>query len=297
MFLKLSQRCFGIALVFLSVSSSAQIIVIDDLGREIKLASPATRIVSLAPHNTENLFTAGAGKLVVGTVDYSDYPKAALEIPRVGGYSKINIEAILAAKPDLIIAWSSGNSSQTTRRLIDLGLPVYFSQPDTLEAIIRNIEQFSVMTDTSNIAAPKLKKMREVVATLKQKYAKRAPVLVFYQVWNQPLITLNGQHVVSEAFKICGAKNVFSDEPTIAPKVSIEGVIASNPQLILLAGHTKVQSAEWRQNWQKWPVIDAVKHNAVSYIDANIMNRPTLRFIEGVRQVCDIVAQTRANLR
>lgn len=293
---KTGRYCLGVILAFLSSLVLGDIEVTDDLGRKIVLESPARRIVSLAPHNTENLFSAGAGEHIVGTVDYSDFPAQALDIPRVGGYKKINIEAVLAAKPDLIIAWSSGNPGAAVQRLIEFGIPVFFSEPGTFESIIGNIAQFSQLAETESQAANPLKKMRATLASLRKEYASQRPVKVFYQVWNQPLITLNGEHSVSHAFKLCGGINVFRNEPTIAPRINIEGVIASNPELILLAGHTPEQSAEWIKMWGKWPAIEAIKNDSISFIDSNIINRPTQRFIEGTRLVCEHIAQARAKL-
>ena len=292
----LGQYCLAVMLAILSAASVAEIHITDDLGREITLASPARRIVSLAPHNTENLFTAGAGEFIVGTVDYSDFPAKALDIPRIGGYKKINIEAVIAAKPDLVVAWSSGNPSAPVQRLIDFGIPVFYSEPGTFEKIISNIERFSLIADTQALAAPRLDEMRQTLAALQQQYSQQAPVSVFYQVWNQPLITLNGEHSVSHAFKICGATNVFNDEPTIAPRINIEGVIASNPQLIILAGHTQAQAREWGQMWKQWPAIDAVKNGAISFIESDIINRPTKRFIMGTQQICQLIDEARKNL-
>ncbi len=289
-------RILAILAFFISASCAAEITVIDDLGRELSFESPAQRIVSLAPHNTENLFTAGAGAQIVGTVDHSDFPPAALDIPRIGNYKQFNVEAILALKPDLIIAWSSGNTQASVKQLIDLGLPVFYSEPGTFELIISNIERFSQLSGQTETAAPQLASMRETIRTLQQRYADQSPVGVFYQVWDQPLITLNGDHSVSRAIEICGGFNVFSEEPTIAPRINIEGIIAKNPQLILLAGHEKEQALKWMDKWEKWSAIDAVSHQQVKPIEADIVNRPTQRFIEGTRTICELIDAARQPL-
>ncbi len=278
---------------FISATCFAQISVKDDLGRELRLAKPAQRIISLAPHNTENLFTAGAGAQIVGTVDHSDYPKQALDIPRVGNYKQVNIEAVLGLKPDLIIAWSSGNTNESVRRLIDLGIPVFYSEPHTFEEIIYNIERLARLSGQLEDATPRLEGMRQTLRDLKIEYSKKKPLTIFYQVWDQPLITLNGDHSVSHAFELCGGTNVFADEPTIAPRINIEGVIAKNPQLILLAGHSVTQAAGWTDSWSKWSAIDAVSSGQIKYINADVMNRPTLRFLEGTRQVCELIESAR----
>ncbi len=289
-------RILAILAFFISASCAAEITVIDDLGRTLVFDAPVQRIVSLAPHNTENLFTAGAGAQIVGTVDHSDFPPAALDIPRIGNYKQFNVEAILALKPDLIIAWSSGNTQASVKQLIDLGLPVFYSEPGTFELIISNIERFSQLSGQTETAAPQLASMRETIRTLKQRYADQSPVGVFYQVWDQPLITLNGDHSVSRAIEICGGFNVFSEEPTIAPRINIEGIIAKNPQLILLAGHEKEQALKWMDKWEKWSAIDAVSHQQVKPIEADIVNRPTQRFIEGTRTICELIDAARQPL-
>jgi len=281
---------------FISSLCFAQIIVTDDLGREVRLAKPAQRIVSLAPHNTENLFTAGAGEQIVGTVDHSDFPKQALDIQRIGNYKQVNIEAILGLKPDLIVAWSSGNTDESVQRLIDLGLPVFYSEPETFEQIISNVERLARLSGNLERAAPRLTEMRKTYQALQTEYAGKQPVRVFYQVWDQPLITLNGEHSVSHAFELCGGINVFTDEPTIAPRINIEGVIAKNPQIILLAGHSAAQSVGWIDTWAKWPSIDAVAADQVKHIDADVINRPTQRFLEGTRQICELIDTARAAL-
>jgi len=279
----------------LSTNSLAEIRLSDDLGRELVFAAPLQRIVSLAPHNTENLFSAGAGGQIVGTVDHSDFPPAALAIPRVGNYKQINIEAVLALQPDLIIAWSSGNPGAAVQRLIDLGLPVFFSEPGDFEQIISNIERFAELSGHASEQAAKIKGMREELTHLQQQYASRAPVRVFYQVWDQPMITLNGEHAVSRAISICGGVNVFSDEPTIAPRINIEGIISKNPQLILLASHEAGQTETWLREWQKWPAIAAVSDQQIKAIDANVMNRPTERFVRHTRTLCEQIDAARLN--
>ena len=278
---------------FMSIACAADIQVQDDLGRKLVFDAPVQRIISLAPHNTENLFTAGAGAQIVGTVDHSDFPVAALDIPRIGNYKQFNLEAILALKPDLIVAWSSGNTQASVQQLIDLGLPVFYSEPGTFELIISNIERFSLLSGQTETAAPQLASMRKTINSLRRAYSEQTPVSVFYQVWDQPLITLNGHHSVSRAIEICGGFNIFADEPTIAPRINIEGIIARNPQLILLAGHEQAQALSWVEKWKKWPAIDAVSREQVKAIEADIINRPTQRFIEGTTTICELVDAAR----
>ncbi len=282
---------------FVSMACFADIRVTDDLGRQVRLTEPAQRIISLAPHNTENLFTAGAGEQIVATVDHSDYPEQAMDIQRIGNYKQFNIEAILGLKPDLIVAWSSGNTDESVQRLIDLGIPVFYSEPATFEQIISNVERLARLSGRLQRATPRLAEMQQTYQAIRAEYADKQMLRVFYQVWDQPLITLNGEHSVSHAFELCGGINVFADEPTIAPRINVEGVIAKNPQLILLAGHSATQSAGWIDTWSRWPSIDAVSAGQVKHIDANVINRPTQRFLEGTRQICELIDAARQRLQ
>lgn len=279
--------------LLLAGNCPAEVQVIDDLGRLVTLTAPAQRIVSLAPHNTENLFTAGAGDLVVGTVDHSDFPPPALDIPRIGNYKQINFEAVLKLKPDLVIAWSSGNPDNIGRRLEELGFPVFYSESTSFERIISNIERFGQLTGRSIQARRASEDMRTTIARLKRAYAGKTAVTVFYQVWNQPLITLNGQHAVSRALELCGGVNIFANEATIAPRINIEGVISRNPQLILLAGHDSALRLSWLENWNQWPAIQAVKDGQIKYVNPDIINRPTRRFVDATGEICELIDAAR----
>ena len=289
-------RRFASLTFFLSFACVGEIRVFDDLGREIVLHEPAKRIISLAPHNTENLFTAGAGRQIVGTVDHSDFPEQALAIPRIGDYRQINIEALIKLKPDLIVAWSSGNKRETVERLISLNLPVFYSEPLSFEQVISNIERLALLTGQSRQVAHQIEQINQNYQALKREYRDRPHVNIFYQVWDKPLITLNRAHSVSQAFKVCGGTNVFANAPVIAPRVNIEGVVAKNPQLILLAGDNRLQSMGWARAWANWPSIEAVAHQQLKHVDPNLLNRPTSRFLKGMEQICELIEHTRQAL-
>nr|MBP6490778.1 ABC transporter substrate-binding protein [Thauera sp.] len=135
-----------------SPAAAAGIELEDDTGRKLALAAPAQRIVSLAPHVTEMLFAAGAGERVVGAVDYSDYPEAAQRITRVGGYTRIDLEAVAALRPDVVIGWQSGNREGDLTRLQALGIPVYLSEPRNLEDVARNLERLGRLAGSERTA-------------------------------------------------------------------------------------------------------------------------------------------------
>ena len=173
-----------LVLCLLAGLAHADVAVVDETGARVSLPSPAQRIVSLAPHVTENLYAAGAGAYIVGAVDYSDYPEAALKLPRVGAYSSPDLEAIVALKPDLVVAWYSGTPPAVVAKLKALGLSVYLAQPDRMADIPAGIEKLGRLAGTDPAAARTATAFRQRLAQLRQRHAARPAVPLFYQVWH-----------------------------------------------------------------------------------------------------------------
>ncbi len=271
----------------------AQIVVRDDMGNDVRLAAPARRIVSLAPHVTENIYAAGAGDRLVGAVDYSDYPEAAKKLPRVGGYARLDLEAIVALRPDLIIAWESGNSANHLARLKTLGFPLYLSQPKTIDDVASNIERIGTLMNTSNSANAAAAAFRARHAALRARYAARPVVRTFYQIWNQPLMTVNGAQLISDVMRLCGAENVFSNLPQLAPVVSVEAVLQTQPEAIVASGMNG-DRPEWLDMWKPWRQLMATQRNNLFFVPSDLINRHTPRLLDGTQMFCDQMEQTRA---
>lgn len=263
----------------------AEVMVTDDTGAVVRLAQPARRIVSLAPHVTENLFAAGAGGRLVGVVEYSDFPAAALALPRVGGYSRPDLEAIVALKPDLVVGWQSGNPPAVVEKLRALGLPVYLTQPDRLEDIPANIERMGRLAGTDAAADKAAQALTRRLAELRRTHAGKAKVGVFYQLWHQPLLTAGGSQIISEVIRLCGGENVFASLPGKAPTVSAEAVIAADPEAIVASGMGR-NSPVGLEGWRKWGSLKAVRRGNLFFVPSDLMQRPTPRLLEGAEQLC-----------
>jgi iron complex transport system substrate-binding protein len=257
----------------------------DDTGRAVVLPMPARRIISLAPHTTELLFAAGAGSRIVATVDYSDYPPAARAIPRIGGSSGLDLERILTLKPDLIVGWASGNPRRTIERLQDLGLPVYLTEPRHLADIARDLEQLGRLAGTSGAARPEAARFTARYRALAARYADRARVRVFYQVLDPLLITVNGEHLISEILNLCGGENIFAALPVLAPVVGEEAVIKADPDAIM-AGGTEDGWRGWRARWRERADLTAARRGALYFIPADTLHRHGPRVLDGAEQVC-----------
>lgn len=268
--------------------------VLDDSGRSVTLSSPAERIISLAPHNTENLFSAGAGDKVVGVVEYSDYPPGAQQIASVGSHVEFNLEVILALEPDLIVAWRSGNNNDSLQQIERFGIPVYYSEPRSFSDIVENIRELAKLSGTEHLQDPDLEKVLDQIESTRDTYANQAPPDVFYQVWTDPLMTLNGDHLISRVLEVCGARHLFAELPIIAPRISIEAVVDANPDII--ATGMVDQKKPDMSIWDKWETISAVKNSRFVFVDSDVMHRHTLRMLKGVTGFCDLLNSAREDL-
>ncbi len=285
--LTLTRLRFAAALCLLVAGvAHAEIVVTDDAGQAVRLARPASRIVSLAPHVTELVYAAGAGDKLVGAVDFSDYPEAAKKLPRVGSYASVDAEAVLALKPDLVIGWQSGNNPVQLARLRSLGIALFVTEPRRIEDIAASLRRLGELVGTSAAASAAAKALQARHAALAARYAKRPPVRTFYQIWAQPVMTVNGRHIISDVMRLCGAENVFADVATLAPKVTAEAVLVANPEAIVVSGMAETR-AEWLAPWLRWPSVTAVARGNLFHVHPDLINRHTPRILEGAQQLCE----------
>lgn len=273
--------------VLLPVPAYAQAVsVVDFTGRTVSLDAPARRIVTLAPHSVENLFSAGAGAALVGTVSSSDYPPQAREVRRVGSFNAYSLEAIASAQPDLIVMWGSGNGEATLGKLEVLGIPVFVSEPRRLEDIPRDIRALGVLAGTASASEAEAQRVEQALATLRNRYQTAAPLLVMYEIWNDPLQTINGDHLISQVIELCGGRNIFADVATLAPRVNVESVLALAPQAIIASG-TREQRPQWLDDWRRYPALPAVRDGGLFFVDPDLLERPTARVLQGAQALCE----------
>lgn len=292
--LRLFVLLWGCGLVV--ATAKAEISVRDDAGRIITLHAPARRIVSLAPHVTELLYAAGAGNAVVGAVEYSDYPEAAKRLFRVGSGAGLDLEAIAALHPDLIVSWQSGNPLWQVERLAQLGFPVFVTEPRHIDDIADLLERIGRLTGTEKVAVKVAAEFHHHEAMLRDRYAGRRIVPVFYQVLDNSLLTVSGRHLISDVIQLCGGKNVFADLPGLTPHVDVESVLQKNPEVILASGYESLWP-EWRERWRHWPMLAAVAHDNLFFIPPDLIERQSPRILQGAEQVCAMLDQARMRRR
>lgn len=265
----------------------------DDTGIKLVLPAPAKRIISLAPHLTEYLFHLGVDDQIAGAVEYSNYPTKAKLIPRIGSHQKFNLEAVIALAPDLALAWHSGNPTSELARIDRLGVPIYLSEPRRLEHIANTLRRLGRLTGVEDRGHHLAKIFLSDASILKKQYSGRSPIRVFYQVWQDPLITLNGRHLVSRLIRHCGGVNIFGHVDSLAPTVSREAVIGADPEIIIAAAPASVAHG-WLVSWQRWSGLRAAENRHLFTIDPDLINRATPRILAGMQTLCELIQRARS---
>lgn len=274
-------------------AAAAAVGVEDDSGRSVRLAEPARRIVSLAPHLAELLFAAGAGAAIVGAAEYSDYPPAARSIPRIGDARALDLERVVALRPDLIVAWTSGTPRRQLERLRALGHAVFENEPAGLDSIASTIERLGILAGTPAEAKAHAARFRAELARLRSAYAGRAPVRTFYQVAERPLVTVSAGHVIAEALALCGAVNVFAHDRQWFPQPSREAVLLAQPAAIVVAAAPGQRSAALAP-WRRWHGLRAVAEGRLYTVDPDFLHRATPRILAGIETLCRHIEDARS---
>ena len=269
----------------------------DDAGNTVTLAAPAQRVISLAPHATELIYAAGGGAKLVGTVTYSDYPPAAQKVPRVGDNKALDLERIAALKPELIVVWRHGNAERQTDALRALHIPLFFSEPKHLDDVATSLRRLGSLLGTEPAADAAAAAFSRDIAALRARYSAKPPVTMFFQVWDRPLTTLNGEHLFNDVIALCGGRNVFAALKPLAPTVTDEAVLAANPEAIVTtsAGATRSDAPlPSLARWRAWPALTAVARDNLFAIDGDLLTRPSPRIAQGAAALCEDLDAARA---
>lgn len=273
-------------------NAHAAITVLDDDARPVTLQKPAQRVIAMAPHVTEMLYAAGGAERIVAAVDYSDYPAQAKLLPRVGSNRQIDMERVAALKPDLIVVWLHGASERQIEQIRALGIPLYHSEPKKLDDIASNLSRLGKLMGTERVADAAADGMRRKLAALAARYTGRPPVRTFYQVWDKPLYTLNGGHIVSDVMRLCGGVNIFAGMKVTAPVVGMEAVLQEDPEAIFSTAE-KSDDEKGLGIWRKFPNLTAVKRDNLFRVDGDLLNRSGPRMAEGAALMCEKLDQAR----
>ena len=269
-----------------SVTVFADITVVDDSGTTLVLAEPARKIVSLSPHLTELLFSLGVGDRIEATVDFSDYPEAALNIPRLGNAFSVSVEAVIEQSPDLIVAWMTGGNHGTFEQLRALGYPVFVNEASSLVGIAVAVQQLGILVGKPDRGLELAESFRVDLERLRQSSSGAGSPKVFFQISDAQLYTVNSQHLIGQAIEVCGAENIFSDVEFLVPMVSYESVVERNPDVLVVSSPYPGYKSAWDDRWN-----DLGWGGRVRTIDASLITRPSLRMLEGIEMLCETLGQ------
>lgn len=280
-----------VCLTWLYSQAAAAVCVQDDTNQTV-CAQQAQRVLVLAPHLTEIVDFVGGMSKVIAVDGSSNFPESVNTLPKLGNPWMLSAESILARKPDLVLVWQSGISMQVVAQLRKAGVPVFVSEPKKIEQVATTMRRVSKLLGTEQGSASRIDDWLQQFEALRAEYRGRTQVPVFYQVWGQPLMTLGGQHAVSEVIGLCGGRNVFGDLPNLAAQVSVEGVLKRKPEVLLASGSGRDHQGFVVQ-WSAWPQMPAVKRNHVYTLPNDILVRNGPRLIQAAKLVCAHIEQAR----
>ena len=284
-----------------AVPAVASITAVDDGGKTVTLPRAPARIVTLAPSLTELVFAAGAGAAIVGTTALSDFPQAANRIARVGDASRLDVERVLALKPDLVLVWQRGNLGREIAQIEAAGVPLFRLEPRRLDEVPRAIERLGLLLGHVDEAQRSAAGLRATLARLRQSHEHAAPVSVFYQVWQSPLLTLNGQHLIADVITLCGGRNVFAEVGPLVPSVSVEAVVAADPEAIVTANEEGGRAPAWQHAvaqpslaaWRRHPQLTAVRRGWLFALNGDLISRQGPRIGLGAEAMCAALDEVR----
>ena len=287
----------GCGLLAVATSAFSQRIdLTDDAGNPVSLQVPARRVVALAPNLAELVYAAGAGSRLVAVSRFSDFPEDAKKLPVVSDAFAINLEALAALRPDLVLVWQSGSQGRQRQALHALaqrqGFAVFESEIPTVEAIATTLQRIGRMAGTAQTADKASEAILQDWKALQARYQTASPLRVFYQLWDAPLMTLNGKHIVSQAIRSCGGIQGFDTLSALTPTVSREAVLAFNPQLILAGGENENSAA--LSAWRALPGLAAVQHAQLKPANAALLSRMGPRFVKAAAALCERIDGARS---
>ena len=292
-------RLFAATGVLFSCSvtgAPAMRVVHDDTGAQRQVPADNCRIVSLAPGTTAMLYAAGAGRCLVGTIAHSNEPAEAAGVPVVGDAETLDFENLLALRPTVVVVAVDVVQRVRIDRIRAFGIPVYEVHVTSLDQMPASLRRLGALTATEAAANREAQALDGRLRAIADRYRNRTPVRVMYQIWDRPIYTIGGKHVINDALNLCGASNVFADLATAAPAVTREAAVLRNPDLILMSA-PPASTEEWRAEWARFPTMSAVRKGLVRTYSDERMDRMGPSVVEATAGLCELIDGTRLALR
>jgi iron complex transport system substrate-binding protein len=276
-------------LIISPVDSSAKFTT-DQVGRSIDVPDDPVRVIALAPSITEIIFDLGQEKKLVGVTQYSTHPPAAESLPKVGSYVRLDIEKIIALKPDLCIAIKDGNPKHIIDKIVALNIPVYVIDPRNLSQIMDSITRLGSLLGAEQMAAGVVANMeKRIWRVMEQVKNIRSKPRVFFQIDAEPLFSAGTNTFIHELIEIAGGVNTAAgDNPY--PRYSWEDILVLQPEIVLISSMAGGLDPEnLLESWKKWQQLSAVKNERIYVMDADLFDRPTPRLVDGLERIAEII--------
>jgi iron complex transport system substrate-binding protein len=286
-------RSFLILSLFLtpwpSLSHSAPLKFVDEVGRKVAIPFPPRRIVSLAPNITEILFSLGLDEQIVGVSIHCNFPEKARSKVQVGSYLSPDLEKIISLKPDLIIATGAGNTRDTVEHLQKLGLPTYVIFPKNFDEILKSISHLGQVVDREKEALGIIQGMQKRSQRVIKITQDLPRPKVFVQIGDTPIITIGRGGFADDLIRLAGGENIAGKEKEMYPRLGIEEILRRAPEVILISSmNPKAEYHKVFQEWARWKIIPAVRDGRIHLIDSDLIDRPSPRIIDGLEEMAKI---------
>jgi iron complex transport system substrate-binding protein len=289
-----SRRVFARSMTIAAMTAACLLVVAlpaeafttrDMTGRDVTLAASPRRIVSLVPSVTEILYALGAEHLLVGVTDFCDFPPEARRRPKVGGMVAPSLEAIIALRPDLVIATNEGTREDTFTQLSRVGVPVYLVAAHHVADVTSLMRRLGELTGREAAAGPLVAGLEQRIEAVKKAVLPLARPRVLYVLWPEPLIVPGRGAIVTELIQLAGGQSLTADDPDAWPRYSLEAAVAKSPEVILLANHGAGTGAVAVDKWKRLTSLPAVKSGRLLSVNGDLLHRYGPRFVDGLEQL------------
>lgn len=287
---------FAFFAFFAASLQAAPLSFTDDSGTTLIFVTPPQRIISLAPNLTELAYAAGLGDKLVAVTAYSDHPPEAKKLPLVGDAFRLDWERLLALKSDLILGWQSGLSARDRAMFRKLGLRLLVLEPRHLDDIPKALRLLGEVGGTGEVAEASAREFEGQRDGLRLQYAARAPMRAYFQIADAPLLTVNGDHIISDVLRLCGAENVFTTAPLLTPTISAEALLAARPDILFALAETPRQMEDVLRTWRTLP-LPAINRQRYGFVESDLMSRASPRILQGAAKVCQQISAARLAVR
>jgi vitamin B12 transport system substrate-binding protein len=245
------------------------------------LSEPKQRVISLSPANTELAYAAGLGDNLIAVSAYSDHPEQAKKLEQVSDWQGVNVERIIALKPDLILAWRGGNPQRPLDQLASFGIPIVYFDPQTIDEVIDAVNELSQYSSKPELAQQNVDAMRARLTPYQPPQKTNVKTKkAFIQLGTQPLFSAGNHTLQNDVVKFCGGENIFANSAVQWPQVSREQVLTRNPDVIIMTGSAEQENVV-RDFWHSQLDVPIIRLNE------DWFHRAGPRIIDATEQLCE----------